>query len=751
MKFTAFLITLLAAITAAPAATPSTQRPSALPPRPTPPGPAAAAPTNWQAGLRAKLLDGVKSVPKNGVPGPVAIFGQFAFPVIASNADGKSELALAAAAGYGKGRALIFGHNAYISAPSDEDSGKLLVNAVRWCGNSDKPTVLVAGSTADTFLSGKGFKVTKVKTFDAKDLKKADVLVLNGNSITEDEGDLITDYIKNGGGFICGCTGWAWEQITGGKSINDDHPGNRALRAVGLGWTTMTFPDQVKTFEAKTDLPAMMNAAEAVTALRKQGSGGSADLDQGINSLQIALSMQPSGRSGLQEAVLSALGNSEPVVPTAAKPLTNANVGARIRLGIETRVLKMTQGGDIKAHAASGEFPGDVPSKAARISEKATVDPTVPAWHSTGLYAAPGERISIAVPAEAVGKGFSVRIGCHTDTLYHLDKWLRAPDISHVSGLKEASNTVSSAFGGLIYIVVPNKTELTSPLSFTISGAVKAPHFILGSTTDDQWKNEISKFPAPWAEFECDKLVLSCPSDVARTVKNPTQLMEFWKKVVEDQDELSNQAKERKRPERIVADVQISAGYMHSGYPIMVPTSAAPEMVTFGRLKFPGWGFYHELGHNHQRGDFTFEGTGEVTNNVLALHVYEGVLGKDKTIGHSGASADGQKKHVEQIKKAGDKFAVWKKEPFLALTTYIQLVDEFGWDAWKKYLYSFSDPSFGPEPKSDIDKRDQFLVRYSKITNKNLAPFFEAWGIPTSSAAKAAVGKMETWMPKGMK
>ena len=727
-------------------------RPSALPPRPAPPG-ANAAPVNWQAGLRTKLLDGVKSIPKNGAPGPVAIFGQFAFPVIAANADGKSELALAAAAGYGKGRALIFGHNGYVGSPADEDTGKLLINAVKWCGNSEKPTIGVCGTSADTFLSSKGFKVTKLKDYDAKDLKKVDVLIVNGNSITDAEGDVLADYIKNGGGFIGGCTGWAWDQGEGGRTLNDDHPGNRALRAVGLAWTTMSFPDQLRSFEARVELPAMMNAAEAVSALRKQRTGAAADADmnQGINAMQVALSIQPSGKSGLQEAVLSALGNAEAIVPTVAKPLTESNNASRIRLGIETRVLKMTQGGDIKAHAAAYEFPGGVESKAPRVSEKVSVDPTIPAWHSTGLYAAPGEKITIALPAEAVGKGFSARIGCHTDTLYHLDKWSRAPDISHVSGLKDASNTISSAFGGLIYIIVPGKCDITSPLSFTIAGAVKAPYFVLGKHTDDQWKNEISKFPAPWAEFECDKIVLACPTDVARTVKNPTQLMEFWKKVVEDQDEISNQAAERKRPERIVADVQISAGYMHSGYPIMVPTSAAPEMVTFTRLKFPGWGFYHELGHNHQRGDFTFEGTGEVTNNVLALHVFESVLGKDKTIGHSGVTHDSQKKHIDDIKKAGNKFALWNKEPFLALTTYIQLVDEFGWDAWKKYLHSFSDTSFGPTPKSDDEKRDQFLIRYSKITNRNLGPFFDAWGIPTSSTAKSEVGKYDSWMPKGMK
>jgi hypothetical protein len=104
MKYAAVLLTCLSFAALAGA---QSNKQSLLPAKPasTP-----VAPANWQSGLRAKLLDGVKSIPKAGAPGPVAIFGQFAFPVIAANADGKSELALAAAAGYGKGRALIFGH-----------------------------------------------------------------------------------------------------------------------------------------------------------------------------------------------------------------------------------------------------------------------------------------------------------------------------------------------------------------------------------------------------------------------------------------------------------------------------------------------------------------------------------------------------------------------------------------------------------------------------------------------------------------
>jgi hypothetical protein len=40
------------------------------------------------------------------------------------------------------------------------------------------------------------------------------------------------------------------------------------------------------------------------------------------------------------------------------------------------------------------------------------------------------------------------------------------------------------------------------------------------------------------------------------------------------------------------------------------------------------------------------------------------------------------------------------------------------------------------------------LIRYSKITKKNLGPFFEFWGIPVSASAKAAVSGMEVWMPE---
>jgi hypothetical protein len=125
-------------------------------------------------------------------------------------------------------------------------------------------------------------------------------------------------------------------------------------------------------------------------------------------------------------------------------------------------------------------------------------------------------------------------------------------------------------------------------------------------------------------------------------------------------------------------------------------------------------------------------------------------LKKDWLIGHPAITEEERKANVQKIKKSANKWQDWKSSPFLALTTYIQLIHEFGWESWRKYLHSFAGNEFEASPKGDDERRDQFLVRYSKITGKNLGPFFEFWGIPVSSSAKAEVGKLEAWMPKGM-
>ena len=94
-----------------------------------------------------------------------------------------------------------------------------------------------------------------------------------------------------------------------------------------------------------------------------------------------------------------------------------------------------------------------------------------------------------------------------------------------------------------------------------------------------------------------------------------------------------------------------------------------------------------------------------------------------------------------------DKFPRWKSDPFLALTMYHQLRTGFGWETYKKVFAQYRELPKTERPKTDDEKRDQWLVRYSRACGKNLGPFFEAWGVPTTESARKSIADLPGWMP----
>lgn len=51
-------------------------------------------------------------------------------------------------------------------------------------------------------------------------------------------------------------------------------------------------------------------------------------------------------------------------------------------------------------------------------------------------------------------------------------------------------------------------------------------------------------------------------------------------------------------------------------------------------------------------------------------------------------------------------------------------------------------------PKTNQDKIDQWVIRYSKILNKNIKPQFELWGLPVSNDVDAILENIEKWCPR---
>ncbi len=703
-----------------------------------------------QSDAASRILSGVHEIAAPGWPGTVIALGPNAVPLVAGGSGRQQQLVIAAAP-FGKGRAVAFGHDGYLSrdAARQGDTGLLLANACKWAAaGSTKPVALRRDPALATYLSDHGVSAKVLPApWTAGSLAGCSAIVCIPSQLSDAELRAVGEFVTNGGGILAGETGWGWQQVTGGKPM-EENAGNRLMRAAGLGWGDGGLDRTSKNgFKVGAPPSDMLNVARALAAV--EAARSDADLAQAVTTITAAMRILPAEDTYLRprlRALARRLGAA--AIPTAQKPVAATDATARLVLTMEVEDANRAPAAKVKAHPAADDFPGAVPGDAPRVTRTVSVDTSVPNWHSTGLYAAPGELVTVEAPASVVGKGLRIRIGCHTDGLWGLDKWQRAPEITRSFPLAAARTEAANAFGGPVYIEVPERCGLGT-VELTIRGAVQAPYFVRGKTDLAEWRNSIRSRPGPWAEIEGKYLILSVPSSVVRDLDDPGPAIEFWDKVVESCDELAGAPDPRTYPERYVADRQISAGYMHSGYPIMTWLDVTKMVVDIAKLRHDGsWGHFHEMGHNHQSGDWTFEGTGEVTENLFSMYCYAKVVGVPFDQGHPAISD--RAKRTERARAyiaAGADFEKWKADPFLALTMYIEVIDAFGWDPIKKAFAEYLRLPQGQHPRTDDEKRDQWMVRLSKAVGRNLGPFFQKWGVPTSEKARAEIANLPAWMP----
>ena len=248
-------------------------------------------------------------------------------------------------------------------------------------------------------------------------------------------------------------------------------------------------------------------------------------------------------------------------------------------------------------------------------------------------------------------------------------------------------------------------------------------------------------------------MILSVPSSAVRNLENPEAVAVFWDRVVSSHCDLAGIAVPA-RPERFVADQQISAGYMHSGYPIMTGVDVAtPKNGALARVvdvddltRRGSWGHFHELGHNRQRGWWTFGGTGEVTCNLFSLHAGEVLCGIDPW---ENPWLQGQKAGGRTYLENGADFAKWKGSPGIALISYAQLQRAFGWAPFTEVFAAYEAMAPSDRPTENQSKMDAWVHAMSVATNRDLRPFYKSWGMPLSETITldSTLDTLVVWTP----
>jgi len=683
---------------------------------------------------REELVAGVERIGRPGVPGPLALTGDAAFAVAATRLGDGTVHPVVAAADYGRGRVVAFGHGGYfVRGTLDQlDTGRLVRNAAAWAARG-RPRVSVQGlPDLAVFLRTQGFEVSDrgLAALDACDL-----CCLGGVARREDE-RAVAAFVRRGGGLLVAGLVWGWQQLHPDLHVERDFRLNALLAPMGL-----CFADGY----AGEILPLRdLSDCHALRALDRIAQGGREE----TSLVMSAYRALPEDDGGFRDRVRRLVRGAGGAVPTAEHPLREKGDGlARLALLVRHRDRLALPPAKVEADPCAADFPGAVPKGAPRVTRTVVIDAGIPGWAGTGLWAPAGDVVRLKVHGDTDPAPFRVRIGSHTDRLWDLPEWRRHPDLSRSFPLARRTE-VASPFGGLLYVEVPPRAP-APPLRLEVSGAVLAPRFVLGSTDPAEWRARVRDFPAPWAELENGRLALTVRAEDARRLDDPTELLAFWEKVLGLYAELG-QRPLAVRPERMVADRQISAGWLHSGYPIMMHLPHSAEVIDLALLRdapadrSPGWGFWHELGHNHQQPDWTFAGTGEVTCNLFSLYVDDRVRGIAPA---DSPWARGARERAQRHFAGGGAFAAWQKDPGVALWTFILLQRDFGWDAFRKVFAEYAALPESARPRTDDAKRDQLLVRFSRAVGRDLGPYFAAWGIPVSPAARAEVAGLKPWLP----
>lgn len=720
---------------------------------------------------RDTLLAGVTSLADPGSPGHMIAYGPTAFSV--SNYAG-ADLGdpMIAAATWGAGRVVALPDHQWLELTThggDASTAAFYGNGIEWLADSAALSVKVVtyNHTANaSWLTAQGYTnvVNATSATLAAELADADVLVGGwlGTNPPEADLDTIADFVANqGGGLFIADYGigydWWWGQAT------EDIPSNRLLREVGIGF--------VKAYPHGGGAQTISRAVGQVTAddilaLLHDSSGATqAEKDQAAaiyTTLNGLLAEDDALQAELDAAFWSRINT---INPTPSTPVSDSFEKALLQR--EMDLLGVLPPAEVTAHRTAEDVYGAIDVNAPRLTNQSvTIDADTTGLIATGLYAAPGDLVTVTLPAALVGQGYTLRINSHVDSIAGHSSYARVPyNVSRSFAIDSATVQVANAFGGHIYLDMGGQAGGASSglgsQQITIDGAIAAPMFVLGQTTDAQWIDTIRDNPAPYAEFVSEHLAFSVPSDWVRTLDNPTQLMQYWDDAVSFMDYVAGTEALRTGPERINLDVAISVGLLHAGYPIQGPTSYGDSIVDLDALTSGGdWGWFHELGHEIQRqtalgwgwdNPWTFGGDVEVTVNIFANAALELLAPGTGTAGW-GYSAHAEEVMARAVATINDTNApnFDQKDPY---PFYFQLADGFGWDMYRTVLGGYvDDVQNNPAnlPQDNQQEKDQWLTRWSAATGYNLVDYMvNQWGLEVSQSAIDAVNAMSlpSWLP----
>lgn len=316
--------------------------------------------------------------------------------------------------------------------------------------------------------------------------------------------------------------------------------------------------------------------------------------------------------------------------------------------------------------------------------------------------------------------------------------------------LTGGTNTITADRSGIVFVT--NHSEW-SAVPLVISGGHPQPVWVKGASTKDDFDAQMRSFSdAPIVTHVGDRIfadiqrsVIDAP-DVS-TVYDPDLVTSRLDLAREHTDAIYGLSYDavgvaRKHGGRVYVSGPDSGGaYAFATYQWLSLHVSSGASRALARST-DWWTMWHEIGHTYQTPQYTWSGLGEVTVNISSLAAEKRTTGGNMLDDSPGLQqrisryfADPvDKRHFENLTDEG---------PFYPLFLFDQLRRSFGDDFYAalSQKYRVRRALGRPSEGSDRQKIDSFALLTSEVADRDLGPFFRAWGVTVSEEVLAVMAQ----------
>lgn len=271
-------------------------------------------------------------------------------------------------------------------------------------------------------------------------------------------------------------------------------------------------------------------------------------------------------------------------------------------------------------------LPGPIDQSAPRISGTVTLDGnynTDPGFYlnqqefvvrPTGYYVAPGELATVSIPETLINAGVMIHVGAqYIDLREDFRGFQRFPKMATQFPIDDSSMTITSPFGGAIYVVLPDGSNFND-IAFTFSNVIKSPYYSTKtgySNSLSEWQSDLENAYVNWVDIESNNFQATFPRVLAEIETNADLILDPFDEIMAQFNIMTGRPLPKIRAEYMISEPQLySQGTYPASYPISIPNGdlyeadveALPISVINPSIfinTYDATTLIHELGHLH--------------------------------------------------------------------------------------------------------------------------------------------------------